>query len=701
MSINALCREASRYLQPDKINGIHRAYQFAANAHAGQVRASGGDYIDHPLAVAQTLVEMRMDYASIAAAILHDVIEDTPLDKSHIEEQFGGEIAELVDSVTKLDKVKFQDATQRQAESFRRMVMAMVGDVRVILIKLADRLHNMHTLTALKRAKQRRIALETLEVYAPIADRLGLRKMCLALENMGFEALYPYRHRVFAAAIKRAMDEQTLAADKICDAFEQQLQHNDITAKVERCTPHPYRLYRQINPARRVRDSLNLIEFHIRVTSIGDCYRALGAVHQLYRPVFSCFKDYIALPKDNGYQSLHTRLSGTNGASIAVAIRTENMNIVGEHGIAVRWLNNDALGEDTRIQATEWLRGLYDLHNAADDPIEFVEDIKADLFPRDIYVFTPDGDIKALPATATAVDFAYAIHTDIGNHCIGAKINRQEAPLHTALQNGQMIEIITSPQSRASAIWLNFVVSAKARAGIRGYLRKLSQKEAIEVGEQLLKQALAHRATALDHIPADRFDILSRQLALTNREALLQEIGFGKRPAAFVAERLMTNLSHELPQHDAPPPEPVLIRGADGHVVKLGKCCYPIPGDPISGVLTPKSGIMVHTASCRELAKAMRSSMPCVEVDWEPNLSATFQVDLRVYVGNSTGTLAAVAKTIANLGVNIDEAKVYSEDGINSGLDFVLEVSGCEQLNKVMNRILRSKLVSRIQRIHS
>ena len=696
---DALRKEASQYLPTDKLKGLHSAYLFADKAHAGQLRASGRAYIEHPLAVAQILTEMRLDYSSVTAAILHDVIEDTIITKSRIEDQFSSEIATLVDGVTKLEKVKFQDATEHQAENFRKMVMAMVGDIRVILIKLADRLHNMRTLKALRRDKQRRIAIETLEVYAPIADRLGLRKMCLALENLGFEALYPYRYCVLDASIKSVIAEQASTVTKIRKVFEEQLQKDAITAKIEHGTRYPYRIYRQISPSRHARNLLVLMEFHICVRLVSDCYRVLGTVHQLYRPLFKYFKDYIALPKENGYQSLHTRLICPHG-SIAVTIRTEYMNAVSEHGVAVRWLHNDDPDKGLE-QAMEWLRGLHDLHQEADNSIEFSEHIKIDLFPREVYVFTPDGSIKALPQNATVIDFAYAIHTAVGNHCIGAKVDQKDMPLNTVLQTGQTIEVISSPQSRPRKIWLNFVMTAKARSEIRSYLKKLRDKEAIEVGEQLLKQALAHRHITLDAIPSERFKELTKQLSLDNREALLRGIGLNSHSAAVVAERLTTNLVG-VPQTTKPPPTPVLIQEADGQVIQLCRCCYPVPGDPISGVLNPKLGITVHNAACQKLAMMRSSATVCVEVVWgETDTAATFMVALRIYVGNTKGTLAAVSKAIADQGVNISTAKVYSEDGINSGLDFVVEVSGREQLEKVMRRVMRSNLVSDVKRVHT
>ena len=698
--INTLYQQASRYLEPEKIKGIHRAYQFGVKAHAGQRRASGEPYIHHPVAVASILVEMRMDYSTIIAAILHDVIEDTPTAKDHIVAQFGDEIANLVDGVTKLDKVSFQNAAEHQAENVRKMVMAMVGDIRVILIKLADRLHNMRTLLALRREKRRKIALETLEVYAPIANRLGLRNMRSDLEELSFRTLYPLRYRVFAQAIKHAASEQESTVNKALTAIEQRLQLNHITARIRTCTKHPYSVYRKRRTRQWTTKTLfNAIRLRINVSSVNDCYLAMGAIHGLYRPVFNDFKDYIALPKTNGYQSLHTRLISPYG-TLSVQICTEDMDTIAEHGVVARWLYDDDRGQGAHTRAMEWLHGLHDLHNEANDSIEFFEHVRTDLFPHNIYVFTPNGEIKALPQNATAVDFAYSVHTDIGNRCIGAKIDGDDTTLHTPLEAGQTIEIVTAPWGRPNAAWLNFVATAKARAGIRGYLKRLRKDEAIEVGKQLLKQALANKRLTLDDIASEHFDTLSRELSLEGRDALLEEIGIGKRPAAFVVERLTSTRDPAATPHADLPRQPVIIRGAEGQVVQLGKCCYPIPGDRIVGIVNPKRGIMIHTARCYQIANPAHISVPWVDVDWEPDLSGTFPVDLRVYVENCTGALATVAKVIADQGVNIAEAKVSSQDGVNSGLDFVLDVTGRDQLARIMRHIHRFKSVSRVVRTH-
>ncbi|MEK7322057.1 MAG: bifunctional GTP diphosphokinase/guanosine-3',5'-bis pyrophosphate 3'-pyrophosphohydrolase [Pseudomonadota bacterium] len=720
--IGDLCTLLASYLEPSQVEGVRRACDFAAAAHAGQQRASGEPYVQHPIAVARILAEMRMDHESIMAAILHDVIEDTPTAKEHIATQFGAEVAELVDGVSKLTQIRFSSKAEAQAENFRKMMLAMVRDIRVILVKLADRVHNMRTVSALPPAKRRRIARETLEIYVPIANRLGMNAIRLELEDLGFAGLYPHRHRVLAEAVKKARGNRKEIVAKIQGMMEQRLSEEGPPARVVGREKHIYSIYRKMRQkALPFSEVFDVYAFRIVVDKVDTCYRVLGAVHNLYKPVPGKFKDYIAIPKANGYQSLHTVLFGPYGVPIEVQIRTEEMDTVAEAGIAAHWLykTGDGSGVSAQVRAREWLRGLLEMQKNAGNSLEFLENVKIDLFPDEVYVFTPKGEIMKLPRGATAVDFAYNVHTDVGNTCVAAKIDRRLAPLRSQLGNGQTVEIITAPGARPNPAWLNFVVSGKARANIRHYLKNLKREEAIQLGRRLLDRSLAASSLSFEQLAPERLAATIKELKFISADDLLESIGLGNRVAALVARHLVADLE-TLPsdsksgvfkkaitryvpawlrgggERDAP--RPLAIKGTEGMVVAYAKCCRPIPGDPIVGFVTAGRGIVIHTASCKNLTEFRNRPEKWIDVAWESEVQGDFPVEIRLEVANQRGALATVAAGIAEMEANIDNVSMEERDGRYTALTMLVEVHDRGHLARVIRRVRSIDIVARITR---
>ncbi len=700
--ISDLCGLADNYLEPDQVREIYRAYQFGAEAHEGQRRASGEPYIQHPIQVAKILAEMHLDHQSIVAAILHDVIEDTDTAKPQIAKQFGKEVAELVDGVSKLTQISFESRAEAQAENFRKMLMAMARDIRVILVKLADRLHNMRTLSALPLDKRRRIARETLEIYAPIAHRLGLNNIRLELEDLGFRTLYPMRYRILSAEVKKARGHRKQVIRKIETSMKRRLRQEDLTARVEGREKHLYSLYRKMRgKGVSFAEVHDVYAFRITVDTVDACYRALGIMHGLYKPVPGKFKDYVALPKPNGYQSLHTVLFGPYGTPIEVQIRTEDMHAVAEAGIAAHWLykSNDSATTTAQKRARQWLQELLEMQKQSGDSIEFLENVKVDLFPKEVYVFTPAGDIMALPRGATPVDLAYAVHTDVGNTCIAAKTDGRYTPLSTPLATGQNVEIVTAPWGRPSANWLNFVVTGKSRSNIRNYLKHLRTGEAIELGQRLLTQALASESLSMEDVPANRIEALLEEYHLASIDDLLEEIGLGKRIAPLVALRLLPNQVSGIKEVSGKNgKQPLYIKGSEGMVVNFGKCCHPIPGDNVIGFLSAGRGIVVHTSSCKNLVDFSDKPEKWVDVVWQPNIQGEFPVEIRVVVKDQKGVLATVAAAISELGANIENVGLENRDGANSTLTFLVAVSDRAHLAKIIRRVRGIPQVSKIAR---
>ncbi len=707
------------YLEHDQIAQIRRAYQFGEAAHEGQQRLSGEPYISHPLAVARILAEMHLDHQSIIAAILHDVIEDTGTGKEYLTSQFGEEVAELVDGVSKLTQIKFRSKAEAQAENFRKMVLAMVRDIRVILVKLADRLHNMRTLGAMAPEKRRRIANETLEIYVPIANRLGLNTMRLELEELGFAALYPLRYRILAEAVRKARGNRKEILQKIATAIEERLSQEGLTGRVLGREKHLYSIYQKMrNKHLSFSEVFDVYAFRVIVDRVDACYRALGVAHNLYKPVPGKFKDYIAIPKSNGYQGLHTVLFGPYGVPIEIQIRTEDMDKVAESGIAAHWSYKvgDKAGGGAQARAREWLRELLEIQKSAGNSLEFIENVKIDLFPDQVYVFTPKGKIMRLLRGATAVDFAYAVHTDVGNSCVAAKIDRHLAPLSTPLNNGQTVEIVTAPGAQPNPAWLNFVVTGKARANIRNYLKNLKSEEAISLGRRLLDKSLAEFNTALAKLPRERFAAVLEEFKLKSIESLYEDIGLGNRMAALVARRLAPLEKEAIERNrgikdvltryvpgwlkggERPAHRPLMIKGTEGMVVTFAKCCHPLPGDQILGFVTAGRGIVIHTESCKNVAEFRNRPEKWIDVQWATGIASEFPVEIRVDALNKRGALATVAAAIAEMGANIDNVSIEERDGKYSTLTLIIEVRDRIHLAKIMRRVRSIDMVARIVR---
>jgi len=703
--ISDLCDALESYLEPEQVREAYRAYLLSAEAHEGQRRASGEPYVYHPVEVARILAEMRLDAETVIAALLHDVIEDTILTKADVAREFGPEVAELVDGVTKLTQITFENRAEAQAENYRKMLLAMTQDIRVILVKLADRLHNMRTLDALRPEKRRAIARETLEIYAPIASRLGINHLRHQLEDLGFAALHPLRYRALAAGVKKARGHRKEVVQKIELALKRRLRQEGLPGEVVGREKHLYSVYRKMRAkGSSFAEVLDVYAFRVITDTVDSCYRILGAVHNLYKPVPGRFKDYIAIPKANGYQSLHTVLFGPHGIPIEVQIRTLEMHEVAEAGIAAHWLykgGDGAAGAATaHKRAREWLRELLELQRDAGNSIEFIENVKVDLFPDEVYVFTPKGDIKRLPRGATPVDFAYAVHTDVGNTCVAAKVDRRYAPLGTPLANGQTVEVVTAPWGRPNPNWLNFVITGKARGTIRGALKTLQRGEAVELGRRLLKNALAAESLALQDVPPEDLAAALGEMNLRSEEDLLADIGLGNRIATLVARRL-SSTEDERPTVEAEAgcdSRPLAIKGTEGMVVSFARCCRPIPGDPIQGFVSAGRGIVIHTQWCKNVLERPNRPEKVIEVAWEAGVKGVYPVDIRVEVADQRGVLATVASAIADAGANIENVTIADRDGLYTSMSFVIDVTDRQHLARVLRRVRGIRRVSRIYR---
>jgi guanosine-3',5'-bis(diphosphate) 3'-pyrophosphohydrolase len=701
--VSDLCHDLEEYLPPAQVAEVYDAYLFGAEAHSGQQRRSGEPYIYHPLAVARILAEMQMDHKCLVAAILHDVLEDTGRPKSEIATRFDDEVAELVDGVSKLTQIDFPSRAEAQAANFRKMMLAMTRDIRVILIKLADRLHNMRTLGAMAPEKRRRISRETLEIYAPIANRLGINSMRLELEDLGFRHLWPWRYVVLEAAVAGARQNQRELVAHVETAVRGRLEQEALDGEVSGREKHLFSIYRKMREkAKPFRELVDVFAFRVVVDRVDTCYRVLGQVHNLYKPVPGKFKDYIAIPKANGYQSLHTVLFGPNGTPIEVQIRTRDMHRIADAGIAAHWLyKNAAEGAGAKALADDWLRNLLEMQRDSGDSQEFLEHVKIDLFPDEVYVFTPKGRIMVLPKGATVVDFAYAIHSDVGNTCVAARIDRRLAPLRTVLFSGQTVEIINAPGAKPNASWLNFVVTGKARASIRGYLKNLKTREAQALGRRLLNAELARFGLDVEAVGESVIAVYAREVSLDSPEALFAEIGLGNRLPLLVARRLAgaDKPVEESGAAEEGIPHRLAIRGTEGMVVNLARCCRPIPGDEITGLFSPGKGIVVHRCECRNLGEFQSKRDKWLEVEWDDDPKAEFATEMRVEVGNRRGALATVAAAIAEQGSNIEYVNSREKDGANSTLDFTINVQSRQHLAGIMRRVRLIPIVARVSRL--
>jgi len=706
--ISDLCDLIAEYMDQEQVKEVYRAYLFGAQLHEGQIRVSGEPYIYHPIAVARILAQMHMDVKSIVASILHDVLEDTPATRKLVEREFGTDVAHLVDGVSKLTTIKFKNKIEQQAENIQKVLLAMAKDIRVIMIKLADRLHNMRTLGALRPDKRRRIAQETLEIYIPIANRLGIYTIRHELENLVLKAMYPMRYRVLEHAVEKAGGHRKELIDKINQALGARLVEMGIDSQIVSRKKHLFSVYNKMKDKRLPFSKvLDVYALRVLVDSVDDCYRVLGIVHNLFKPIPGRFKDYIAIPKSNGYQSLHTALYGPHGIPMEVQVRTVEMDKFAESGIAAHWLykSPDEKGEITaHARARDWLTGILEMQQSAGDSLEFLENVKVDLFHDEVYIYTPDGDIMKLPRNATPVDFAYAVHTDIGNRCVAAKLDHSFVPLNTPLYSGQTVEIVTSPSSRPNAAWLNYVVTAKARSNIRNYLKNMQADEAMSQGRRLLERCLKPLGMRLDDVKKKNIKSALKEYGFADISELLEDVGLGNRPPSLVVrklvpERISDGESEETKEMKSQ--SALAISGTEGMVVSYGRCCYPIPGDDIVAKLSKGRGIVVHRVSCKNLEalNKRKDSDSYIDVQWADDASGDFTCEIKLEIENKPGLLARTATIISDCDVDIENVYTEDRDGFSMNLFYQLKVSNRNHLAMLMRRLRRISSVMRITRL--
>ncbi len=695
--VRRLVETLKSYLPAEQLAQIVAAYEFGAIAHKGQTRKTGEAYITHPVAVAQELADMHLDSQAITAAILHDVVEDTPATLEDITEKFGNEVALLVDGVSKLDQIQFHSRAEAQAESFRKMMLAMIEDIRVILVKLADRLHNMQTLGAMPTDKIKRIARETLDIYAPIANRLGINRLKVQLEDLGFKHLHPLRYRVLENTLKKSKGSQRQIVKRISEELVNAMSNEDITGEVIGREKHLYSIYKKMAEKKRLlSDVVDVYGFRIIVDDVNTCYQTLGLVHGLYKPMPGRFKDYIAIPRINGYQSLHTTLFGPKGLPLEVQIRTRQMDRVAEAGVASHWIYKADEKSDATPQrrAREWLANLAELQQSGTSE-EFLESVKVDLFPDKIYVFTPKGDIMPLPKGATTVDFAYAVHTDIGNRCIAAKINRGLVPLRTELQNSQTVQVITARGAKPNPNWLTFVRTAKARTAIRHHMKNLLSTESADLGKRLLDRTLKDLGSSLRKVGKVRMKAALEELGLRDNAELFEQVGLGQRLAPLTARFLAgINEDGESEANTAS----LVIAGTEGMVVSYAKCCYPIPGDDVMGYLTAGRGVVIHRNCCGNLSNFRKQPEKWIAVTWENEIDREFSCQIQTDTHNKPGVLAEVAATIADCSSNIEQVEVLGRHEDCSMLSFLLQVKDRVHLAKIMRNVRSMSNIIRVSR---
>ncbi len=693
---------ATSYLPTEQVEQLKVAYVVARDAHQGQTRSSGEPYITHPVAVARILGEMHLDHETLMAALLHDVIEDTPVTKTMLEQQFGTAVADLVEGVSKLDKLKFRNRKEAQTENFRKMVLAMTQDIRVILIKLADRTHNMRTLGALRPDKRRRIARETLEIYAPIANRLGIHSIKNELEELGLEALYPMRTRVLNESVRRARGNRREIIQSILEEVSGRLDDSRIEALVSGREKNLFSIYnKMVKKELQFHEVMDIYAFRVIVKDIDTCYRVLGQMHTLYKPRPGRFKDYIAIPKTNGYQSLHTSLVGPHGVPVEVQIRTEYMDQMADKGVAAHWAyKQDIERSDTtaQVRAQRWMQSLLELQQSAGSSFEFIEGVKTDLFPDEIYVFTPEGRILELPSGATPVDFAYAVHTDIGHACVGARVDRQPFPLSQPLHSGQTIEIITAPSARPNAAWLNFVVTSRARTKIRQFLKNLRTEESVLLGKRLLNHALG--AKNLEDIPAERVEQVLKDTKHGSINNLLADIGLGNAMSVVMARRLLSK-PDELPTERTRAMKKMPIRGADDMLLNFANCCRPIPGDPIVAHISPGRGLVVHLESCKNIRGYSKEPDKYLPVQWdmEQDFDFEFKTEIGIEIINHQGALAELANVIAATGANIHSIATEEKDGRVYVVELLITTRSRIHLANIMRKIRVTPNVLKVYRL--
>lgn len=687
--------KVSRYLPQEQVEYIQAAYVLARDAHDGQSRSSGDPYITHPVAVAGILADMDLDYETLMAALLHDVIEDTHYSKDDLSLAFGETVAELVEGVSKLDKLQFSSKQEAQAENFRKMLMAMVQDIRVILIKLADRTHNMRTLGSLRPDKRRRIALETLEIYSPLAHRLGIHDIKNELEDLGFQAMYPMRHRALRSAVNQARGNRKEIIEKTQNELVQRLASYGIQGTVLGREKHLYSIYCKMkNKELSFTEVMDIYAFRVVVENVDNCYRVLGAMHGMYKPIENRFKDYIAIPRTNGYQSLHTSLIGPHGIPVEVQIRTEEMDHMADRGVAAHWLykKTSDKGTSAQLRANQWMQSLLELQQRSSTSAEFIESVKSDLFPDEIYVFTPKGTIVELPMGSTAVDFAYAVHSDVGNTCVGARVERRNYSLSKPLENGQSIEIITSPRAKPNANWLNFVVSARARSNIRHFLKRQQSEDAVSMGNRLLRHALG--MIKLDEIPLAEIERVVKETKYESFDDLLSNIGMGNELSAIVARRLVGE-SAEIPDKKSH----VAIRGTEGLLVHYSRCCHPIPDDEVVAILSPGRGIVIHQTGCTNIRKLSKEEPQRVlPMEWDEVPHGEFKAALRLELFNRQDTLASLTRTIASSDSSIINLQTEERENSIYIIDIELTTKNRVHLAKIMRKIRAMPELQKVSR---
>ena len=702
-SINVLTKKLSDYLGSKEIKQILKAYDFARKAHLGQFRKSGEPFVSHPLAVANILSSFKMDQDTISAALLHDVLEDTKSTKLGIKKEFNLNVANLVDGVSKLDQLDINSTTEMQAENFQKMVLAMSKDIRVIVLKLADRLHNMRTINYLDREKQVAIAKETLEIYGNLAHRIGMNNVYRELEDLAFKTIYPTRYSLLASSIKKNRGGKRGSLKKIQKKLQKRFLEQGVPAYIEGREKHVYSIYRKMKERNRsFQEIMDVYAFKVIVDSPENCYKAIGSVHSLYKPIEGRFKDYIAMPKSNGYQSVHTGVIGDNGQAIEVQIKTEDMNEVAENGIASHWIykSGNSNSIDPQNKARRWVAGLLEMRENFDSSHEFIESIKTDIFPDEIYVFTPQGEIIEMSSGSTPVDFAFAVHTDIGLHCKACRINRKLAPLSISLENGQTVEIITDSLPQTSPTWLNFVKTSRARNRIRNYLSNLKTSEARILGKRFLDQHLL--SLNLDLKKIDKKDLRNALDAIGTRSLnlLLEEIGLGKRVGNVVANQISGYLSKDK-LNKKNKLIPLEITGSEGLVVNYATCCRPIPGDSVIGHFTAERGLVVHQERCKNILAVRKDPSQCFPINWHDDLNNFFSTKIKILTKDEPGVLATISTTIANMETNIDSLQVSPESGSGTS-DFIfgVQVKGRDHLARLLRSLRSMSLVLSAKRLH-
>lgn len=700
--LSVLTEKLSNYLEQKEVKKIERAYRYADQCHSGQLRQSGDPYITHPLAVANILADMRLDHESLMAALLHDVIEDTGVTKGQISRRFGRTVADLVDGVSKLSEIEFETKAQLQAESFQKMTLAMSKDIRVVLVKLADRLHNMRTLGVLPPEKRRRIARETLDIYAPIAQRLGINDVRIEFEDLGFATMYPLRHRRLREALKAASKNRKEIISEIHQAIEVRLEKESFPAIVKGREKHLWSIYKKMrNKHKSFRDIMDVFAFRLIVDSVDDCYRTLGIMHNIFKPVPGEFKDYIAIPKSNGYQSLHSVLVGMHGVLIEVQIRTQEMETMANYGIAAHWeyKSNDSNIDASQRRATRWVQGLLEMQQQAGDSLEFLEHVKTDLFPDEIYVFTPKGRIIELPSGATPIDFAYSVHTDLGNSCIACRVDSELTPLSEQLQSGQKIEIISTQGAQPNPNWLNFVVTAKARSAIRHFLKNQQHDESVNLGKRLLDKALANYGTAYNKLRKSQIKRLLKETSAPTFEYVLQQIGLGNQVPFAVANILVPPSKRTIAEDKRKPSLPVVVDTSESLILHYARCCHPIPGDPILGHVSPGKGLVIHLESCHNLKEIRNHPEKCMPLSWSQVVEGEFPVEIKVEITPERGFIAALASRITDQDATIENISTTEKDAFTSIVDVVMTVRNRVHLADIIRRIKSLAPVRRVYRV--